>query len=376
MRSPARRSQRSRSSPACRVASSPSAAPRAIERLGEDGVGVASAARPATATPGSVGPREQGPRRRRAARGRPVARARPRAPRRRRAPRRPWRATRANAGAGRRRPRRARPAARAASPRRAAAVPSAHSARPQWSSTVAASVQRPATSRRLWNRPRPSWAKSGEPQVGRRPARRPGATGRGCAGRHDEPAGDVVEAVAVLGPRLGEQGVLEQPDRRAEVGQVVETGAGYIRRPTSGARVQQLGAERDVLRRRPRSTSRPGARPRGPRPPSTGQSRLGEHPSQRRRDRGRVAPGHEDARAAGQQLDRVRERRRHHRLPATTASVRTPEVTWSRRVVGQQHDVGRRARSAAASGRRGSGRRTAPRRPRPRRSTSRSRRWR
>ena len=64
-------------------------------------------------------------------------------------------------------------------------------------------------------------------------------------------------------------------------------------------------------RRRPPTTGRaPGG---APRPPSRGRAGVGQHRTDRGGQRRRIALRHDDAGAAGEQLDGVRERGRHHR---------------------------------------------------------------
>ena len=125
----------------------------------------------------------------------------------------------------------------------AAAVPSPQMHRPQWSSVVGSSVQRPLRSIRL--RQAPLYACASFKNRTASPARPfTGAVGVGLSGGHDEHPGHVVGAVAVLGPGFGEAGVLEgaatvgQPQQMVEVGGRCR-GRSYQRPPVGEEPVRQ-----------------------------------------------------------------------------------------------------------------------------------------
>ena len=103
---------------------------------------------------------------------------------------------------------------------RATAVPRPHRARPQQSSSDAVSGQVRSHRRRLWNRPSGSWAVSTNIRYCSAEVVELGGR-RFAADDHQRPR-DVVQAVAVLGPRGGALRVLVQPARVGEAAQVGE----------------------------------------------------------------------------------------------------------------------------------------------------------
>ena len=355
-------SQSSRSSPACR--SRRRRSPRRGEQhLGQDGVGVASAGPRATARRGRLG-RPRRPRVGQQPSGGTVAGLDARisaAPSAAKAMRRPgerrWRlrwprrsaAWRATGVAG----------------SRAAAVPSPHSARPHQSSTPAASVHRPAdgppvveTARRRLG------AATNEVGAARRAST---AWRRARWRRTTSTAGDVVDAVAVLAAAASRAGRARTARRRRSGGAGGRTtGTGAHHAAASAAARSRLVGEAAVAlgHRGPGQSGRQRARPRRPSPGA--EPRLGRAPGAAPR---RSPAGPSWARAARRRRRAARRRAGSRStttgLPAATASISTPEVTCSRRVVGQQHDVGRPDERGAGRRRRGSGRRSCTVRPRP-----------